>query len=217
MGRVGNAMIASLAADRGREHNSDQRWVSVKRLIRLSSSWVSRIALVGGLAAVWSVALAAVPAQAAGLRIAVVNYGELLQQSPQAKAAVAKLRAEFAPKQRTLQVEANALKAKEDTLKKNEATMTQDQRDQAELDLRERYQDLARKQSEIQDDVNTRRNELMSQLQRTLLQVVQNYARAQKYDLVLADGVIYSDSTLDITPAILSALKSQAGRAPLRK
>jgi outer membrane protein len=155
-------------------------------------------------------ALAAAPARAAGLRIAVVNYGELLQESPQAKAAVATLRAEFAPKQRSLQAEANELKVREDNLKKNEATMTQDQRDQAQLDLRERYQDLARKQSEIQDDVNTRRNELMSQLQRTLVQVVQNYAKQQRYDLVLADGVIYSDSTLDITPAILSALQSAA-------
>jgi outer membrane protein len=177
--------------------------------------------MAGGLAALVALALAgslaAAPARAAGLRIAVVNYGELLQQSPQAKAAVATLRAEFAPKQRSLQAQANELKVRENTLKKNEATMTQDQKDQAELDLRERYQDLARKQSEIQDDVNTRRNELMSQLQRTLVQVVQNYAKQQKYDLVLADGVIYSDSTLDITPAILSALKSQAVRAPARR
>jgi len=164
-----------------------------------------------------TVGMAPAQAQAAGLRIAYVNYGELIQESPQAQSAVASLRAEFAPKQRSLQAEANQLKAREDTLKKNEATMTQDQRDQAELELRERYQDLARKQTEIQDDVNTRRNELMSQLQKTLVQVVQNYAKQQRYDLVLADGVIYADTALDITPAILSALKSQGGRAPARR
>ena len=198
----------------------------MKRLIRLSS-WVGRPVIPGGLALVLTTALAgalaAAPAQAAtagaGLRIAVVNYGQLIQQSPQAKAAVASLRAEFAPKQRSLQAEATQLKAREDTLKKNEATMTQDQRDQAEVELREKYQDLARRQSEIQDDVNTRRNELMSQLQKTLVQVVQSYAKEQRYDLVLADGVIYADSALDITPAILTALKSQGGaarRAPAR-
>jgi len=188
----------------------------VKCLIRLSSG-VSKVVMAGGLAMALAGAGAAAPAGTAGLRIAVVNYGVLLQESPQAQQAVASLRAEFAPKQRTLQVEANQLKSKEDTLKKNEATMTQDQRDQAELDLRERYQDLARKQSEIQDDVNTRRNELMSQLQKTLVQVVQTYAKQQRYDLVLADGVIYADQALDITPAILTALKSQSGRrAPAR-
>lgn len=192
----------------------------MKRLIGLSSR-VLRVASAGGLAVIVAVALAGVAgtaqAQAAGLRIAVVNYGQLLQESPQAQSAVSALRAEFAPKQRSLQVEAAQLKAKEDTLKKNEATMTQDQRDAAELDLRERYQDLARKQTEIQDDVNTRRNELMSELQKTLQQVVQGYAKQQRYDLVLADGFIYADQALDITPAILSALKSQAGhRAPAR-
>ncbi|HEX5462633.1 MAG TPA: OmpH family outer membrane protein [Steroidobacteraceae bacterium] len=192
----------------------------MKRLIRLSSGGcrVALAGVVGVLAMSLAGPVAAAPA-AGGLRIAVVNYGVLLQESPQAKAAVASLRAEFAPKQRTLQTEATQLKTKEDTLKKNEATMTQDQRDQAELNLRERYQDLARKQSEIQDDVNTRRNELMSQLQKTLVQVVQAYAKQQRYDLVLADGVIYADSGLDITPAILNALKSQpspARRAPAR-
>lgn len=191
----------------------------MKRLIRLSSGG-SRVAL-AGVVGVLAMSLAGVvaAAPAGALRIAVVNYGVLLQESPQAKAAVDSLRAEFAPKQRTLQTEATQLKTKEDTLKKNEATMTQDQRDQAELDLRERYQDLARKQSEIQDDVNTRRNELMSQLQKTLVQVVQAYAKQQRFDLVLADGVIYADPGLDITPAILSALKTQPGparRAPAR-
>ena len=187
----------------------------MKRLIRLSSG-VSRVVLVGALATALAGTAGVVPAQAqaAGLRIAYINYSQLIQESPQAQSAVASLRAEFAPKQRTLQAEANQLKAKEDTLKKNEATMTQDQRDQAELELRERYQDLSRKQSEIQDDVNTRRNELMSELQKTLVQVVQNYAKQQRYDLVLADGVIYANSALDITPAILSALKAQGGRAP---
>ena len=191
----------------------------MKRLIRLSSG-VSRGVMAGGLAMALAGAVVATPAQAQGaaaLRIAYVNYGELLQESPQAQSAVATLRAEFAPKQRTLQTEATELKSREDTLKKNEATMTQDQRDQAQIDLRERYQALSQKQSEIQDDVNARRNELMSELQKTLVQVVQNYAKQQRYDLVLADGVIYANSALDITPAILSALKSQTGRrAPAR-
>ncbi|HEY6516764.1 MAG TPA: OmpH family outer membrane protein [Steroidobacteraceae bacterium] len=165
--------------------------------------------MAGGLALALAGVAAAAPA--ASLRIAVVNYSQLIQESPQAQAAVASLRAEFAPKQRTLQTQATALKAREDTLKKNEATMTQDQRDQAEVELREQYQDLAHKQSEIQDDVNTRRNELMSELQHTLQQIVQTYARQQGFDLVLADGFIYAAPALDITPAILSVMKSQAG------
>ncbi len=89
--------------------------------------------------------------------------------------------------------------------------MTEDQRQRTEKELRDSYRDLSRKQQEVQDDFNARRNEEMSRLQKTLIEEVRVYAKAQNFDLVIADGVIYSTPTLDITPAILTAL--QAARA----
>ncbi len=56
-------------------------------------------------------------------------------------------------------------------------------------------------------------------LQKTLIEEVRVYAKAQNFDLVVADGVIYSTPSLDITPAILTALQSHApllGKLPLR-
>ena len=81
--------------------------------------------------------------------------------------------------------------------------MSPDQRARAEKDLRDGARDLARKQGEVQDDFNARRNEEMSRLQRTLIEEVRTYAKAQSFDLIIADGVIYSTPSLDITPAIL--------------
>ncbi len=43
---------------------------------------------------------------------------------------------------------------------------------------------------------------------------MQNYAQAQKFDLVLADGVIFAAPVLDITPQVLSALQARGVRAP---
>jgi len=132
-------------------------------------------------------------------------------ESPQAKAAMDALRNEFTPRQRELQSQQNNLKAKEDRLQKDAATMTEDQRSNAEKELRDSYRDLARKQSEAQDDFNARRNEEMSKLQRTLIEEVRTYAKAQNFDLIIGDGVIYTTPTIDITPQILSALQSHAG------
>ena len=56
----------------------------------------------------------------------------------------------------------------------------------------------------MQDDFNARRNEEMSRLQKTLIEQVRIYAKAQNFDLVIADGVIYTTPTIDITPAILT-------------
>ena len=63
----------------------------------------------------------------------------------------------------------------------------------------------------MQDDFNARRNEEMTRLQRSLLEEVNAYGKAQGYDLVLAEGVIYATNSLDITPAILTALQSRKG------
>jgi outer membrane protein len=156
--------------------------------------------------------LAAAPAVSAEMKIAVVDYGKLMEESPQAKAVQDALRNEFTPRQRDLQAQQTSVKAKEDRLEKDAATMTPDQRARADKELRDGARDFARKQSELQDDFNSRKNEEMSRLQRTLIDEVRTYAKAQGFDLVIADGVIYSTPTLDITPQILAALQSHSSK-----
>ena len=156
--------------------------------------------------------LVASPARAE-LKIGVVDYGRLVEESPQAKAALDSIRTEFTPRQRDLQNQQASLKAKEDKLNKDGATMSPDQRAQAEKDLRDGAREFQRKQSEVQDDFNARRNEEMSRLQKTLIEQVRVYAKAQNFDLVIADGVIYTTPTIDITPAILAQLQANPGSA----
>lgn len=162
-------------------------------------------------AAVMMATLVAAPAWAVDLKIGVVDYGRLVEESPQAKAALESIRTEFTPRQRDLQNQQASLKAKEDKLQKDAATMTQDQRTSAEKDLRDSYRDLQRKQAEMQDDLNARRNEEMSRLQKTLIEQVRTYAKAQSFDLIIADGVMYATPTIDITPAILAQLQASGG------
>ncbi|SRR5581483_11585085 len=147
----------------------------------------------------------------AELKIGVVDYGRLVEESPQAKAALESIRNEFTPRQRDLQNQQQSLKSKEDRLNKDGATMTPEQRANAEKDLRDGAREFQRKQSEVQDDFNARRNEEMSRLQKTLIEQVRQYAKAQNFDLVIADGVIYTTPTIDITPAILAQLQANPG------
>jgi outer membrane protein len=178
--------------------------IAVKRLISTHSlAWI--VAIAGS--------FAVLPAWAVDLKIGVVDYGKLMEASPQAKTVVEAIRTEFTPRQRDLQNEQTTLKTKEERLQKDGATMSEDQRQRAEKELRDSYRELSRKQQEVQDDFNARRNEEMSRLQKTLIEEVRVYAKAQNFDLVIADGVIYSTASLDITPAILTALQSHAPAA----
>ncbi len=168
--------------------------------------------------AAWVVAaagvLAALPAWAEG-KMAVVDFQRLAQESPQGKAIMEAMRAEFAPRERTLQAQGQALKAKQDKLQKDAATMTEDQRNRAEKELRDGARDFERARGELQDDYNARRNEEMSRLQRTLVEEVRSYAKAQSMDMVVSgDAVLYAAPAYDITPAVLAALQAHAAAAP---
>src|SRR6202034_3102909 len=161
------------------------------------------------------VALAAAAAPAwADLKIGVVNYAKLMQESPQAKAAQDALRGEFAGKQKDLQTQQQSLKSKEESLQRDSATMSADQRTAAERELRDGNRELQLKVQQYQDDFNARQNEELSKLQKTLVEEVQTFAQGQKFDLVLAVGVIFAPPVLDITPQVLSALQARGARAP---
>lgn len=171
--------------------------------------------------AVWIVAaagaLATVPASA-DVKIAVVDFQRLAQESPQGKAVMDAMRAEFAPRERTLQAQAQTLKAKQDKLQKDGATMTDDQRLRVEKELRDGERDFERARGELQDDVTARRNEEMSRLQRTLVEEVRTYAKAQNYDVVVSnEAVLYQTPNFDITAAVLTGLQAHAAAAPAAK
>lgn len=152
-------------------------------------------------------------ASAAEPKIGVVSIQRLAAEAPQAKAANDAIRNEFAPKEREIQTQAASLKAREDKLQKDGATMTEVQRSGEEKALRDGYRELQLKQSAVQDDFNARRNEEQSKLNRVLLEEVQNFARTQGYDLILADGVLYATNALDVTGPVLQALQNRKGGA----
>ena len=168
--------------------------------------------------AVWMMAaggaLAALPATAAEPKIGVVEFQRLILESPQGKAAMESMRAEFAPRERTLQAQGQAVKAKEERLQKDGATMTEEQRARAEKELRDGARDFERARGELQDDESARRNEELSRLQRTIVEEVRSYGKAQGYDLILEQqAVLYNAGASDITPAVLSALQARGGAA----
>ncbi|HET9865055.1 MAG TPA: OmpH family outer membrane protein [Steroidobacteraceae bacterium] len=153
----------------------------------------------------------AVPAMAE-IKIGVVDYARLFEDSPQAKVVRENLQAEFAPRLQQLVAQENALKQRSEKLQKDVATMTPEQRSKAEKDLRDAARELERKKGEWQDDSNVKRQEEMTKLQRSLVAEVREYAKSQNFDIVIAEGVIYATPTVDITNAVLAALSARASK-----
>ena len=167
--------------------------------------------------ALLALAATSLPAGAAQAqaKIGVVNIARLLQEAPQAQAASAALESEFAARRRDLENQQKDLKAREDKLAKDGAVMAEAERRNAEKTLRDGQRELARKQNEFLEDLNVRRNEALGQLQRSVLQEVQAYAKSAGLDVVVADA-LYASPSVDITSQVLSALQARKGAAPAK-
>jgi outer membrane protein len=148
-------------------------------------------------------------------KIGVVNVARLLQESPQAQAASQALESEFANRRRELENQQKDLKAREDKLQKDGAVMAANERAAAEKALRDGQREFARKQNEFLEDLNVRRNEVLGQLQRTILQEVQTYAKGAGLDVVVSEA-LYASPSVDITQQVLTALQARKGSAPAK-
>jgi len=158
-----------------------------------------------------TIAASALPlgAAQAQAKIGVVNVARLLQEAPQAQAASQALENEFAARKRDLQNSERDLKAREDKLQKDGATMAEAERRNQEKALRDGQRDFARKQNEFMEDLNVRRNEALGQLQRSILAEVQTYAKTAGLDLVVSEA-LYASPAVDVTNQVLAALQAKA-------
>jgi len=139
-----------------------------------------------------------------------VNIARLLQEAPQAQAASQALENEFAARRRDLENQQKDLKAAR-TAGEGRRGDGRGRAPQREKTLRDGQRELARKQNEFLEDLNVRRNEALGQLQRTVLQEVQTYAKGAGLDIVVADA-LYASQSVDITNQVLTALQSRKAR-----
>ena len=148
-------------------------------------------------------------AQAAEIKIGYINFGRLLEESPQAKAATASLEGEFLPRQRDVAAQRKSLEEKRDRLQREAAVMSEADRTKTEREVRDLELAVTRRFNELQEDLNMRRNEEVGRMQRALIMEVQSYAKANGFQLIVSEGVLYAAEAIDITPQVVAALKAK--------
>ncbi len=154
----------------------------------------------------------------AEVKIGVVSTEVILRDSAAAQAASKKLEQEFSKRDKELNAAGQRLKNDVERFEKNAGTMTEQERIRKQRDLAERDRDFQRRQRELREDFNQRRNEEMilgilrsdhEELQKLLRQantVIKNIAQREKYDLILQEA-IYVNPKIDITDQVLKELK----------
>ncbi|MGE5624986.1 MAG: OmpH family outer membrane protein [Bacillota bacterium] len=160
------------------------------------------------IAALFTAALAsgAAQANAADIKIGFIDTSVLLKQSPQAQHATDEISKKFDNRRKDLMAEQDKLKNMQDQMTKNGAVMSQAQLQDLQSQFDELQRDFSRKSSDYQDDLNMEKTAQLSKLQQAVIKAVQEFAQAQKYNMVIADAALYHDNTVDVTQQVLAQM-----------
>ena len=143
-------------------------------------------------------------------KIGVVNFQALVESSPQFRLVMESLAGELQPRQREAIAKSKELEELASKLQKDAAVMGASERANAEKEFRELQREVNRLGTELEEDVNLRRNEELGKLQRSILDAVNAYAQSNEYDMVFADGVIYASENVNITGLVLESLQNDS-------
>ena len=146
--------------------------------------------------------------QAAEFKVGFVNVAKVLDQAPQARTASSRIEKEFAPRDRDLIAQQKELRKLEDRLVKNGAVMSATERERQSASIRRLRREIRTNQGEFREDLNLARSREMTKLQRRVVQVIKDMAKAEKYDLIIGEGVIYAGDKVNITDKVLAKLKA---------
>ena len=151
--------------------------------------------------------LGSIGAQAQELKIGYVNLDKVLRDASPAKAAQAKLEAEFSRREKDLSDLEQKLKGASDKFEKDALTLGESERNRRQRDLIEQDRELQRKRREFQEDLNQRKNEELSSVLDRANRVVKQIFEQDKYDVILQEAVFAAPRVV-ITDKVIRALNS---------
>ena len=165
------------------------------------------------IATVALLACTTIGAQAEDLKIGYVNSDRVLRDAVPAKAAQAKLEAEFSKREKDLADMAARLKSAGEKLDKDAPTLAEAERGRRQRDLVEQDRDFQRRRREFQDDLTQRKNDELAAVIERANKVIKQIFETEKYDLILQDPVVFAGPRIDITDKVIKSLNAQSAPA----
>lgn len=141
----------------------------------------------------------------ADTKIGVVNPDRILRESDAAKTAQKKLAKEFASRQNSVSVSAKQLKADVEKFQKEAGSLSPNERLTRERALADQERRLQRRERELREDLNRRRNEELQAILERSNKVIRTIAECEKYDLIVQEAV-YVGPNVDITNKVIKAM-----------
>jgi outer membrane protein len=150
-------------------------------------------------------------ALAEDLKIGYVNSDRVLRDATPAKAAQAKLEAEFSKRDKEMAEIATKIKSASEKLEKDAPTLSETERSRRQRELVDQDREFQRKRREFQEDLTQRKNEELSVVVERANKVIKQIFESEKYDLIIQEAV-FAGPRIDITDKVVKALNAQGAK-----
>jgi outer membrane protein len=144
-------------------------------------------------------------AAGAQMKIGFVNTERVFREAAPAKRAQQVLEREFSARNAELAKVEKEGRDLQTELERDTVTMPEATRREKERKLADISRDFQRRQREIREDLNLRRNEELARVQERATRVINQIAEQEKFDLIIQEAV-FASSRIDITEKVIRAL-----------
>jgi outer membrane protein len=145
---------------------------------------------------------------AGSAKIGYVSVEKILTESPQVEAVNDSMLERFGGRKTELQEMEKQINEMQENYKRNELVMTEDKLNELKNQIIAKIQEFKQKEAVLQQEVATVRNQELAVLQQSVRSIIEDIAKAEKYDLILtSEGVAYANEDLDISGKVLERMK----------
>lgn len=145
----------------------------------------------------------------AEMKIGFVNLVKLIEEAPQGEAATKKIEAEFSPRDNAIRKKQEKVQKLEADIEKNALVMKASDLSKKQSEVTKIKRELKREAEEFREDYNLRRNEELKVLQKVVRDAINEVGKKNNFDLILAEGVLYTSDKANITELVLKSLRSK--------
>lgn len=153
-------------------------------------------------------------AQAPAGKVGYVDMKRLIDNAPQMNASRERLQREFAPRDAALKDDETRLKALQARYARDAAIMSASDAETLKREVDTLERSVKRNREALRSELNARAGADRDRIWQQINETVIEYARAHGYDLVVPSPVVYASPRVDLTDAVLDALRHAKPASP---
>jgi len=156
--------------------------------------------------------VAAAPAVAAEYKIGYVDVRKVVQESEQAQQAKGELEDQVAQRKKQLARKRQKVQDLKKELDNQGNLMSEEQEKAKKRRLQEAMRELRRLQKEAQEDLDTRKNQVLQDIYDQVFQIANRIGKEEGFDLILtAPSALYVADRVDLTQRVLAEVNDGGG------